>query len=154
MVIVTVAVYLAFDSYQMLCYNYAMKRTIAKYYYGIQKRGAKKRNVPFNLTFEEWDNWWLSHGVDRNVPRTFVKDSLCMCRKGDVGPYELGNIYCATLEQNGKDKIANNIFPPHTKRISTPDGIFNSVSEAARFYKKDRATIIHRLYNWPGYHYL
>ncbi len=127
-------------------------RKQARTYYASQKHCAKVRNIDFNLTFEEWDSWWLSHGVDRNIPRKFNKSTLSMCRYGDIGPYALNNIYCATMQQNSKDK--KYVQSPHAKQVSTPDGIFKSVSEVARFYNKDRATILHRIQNWPDYYFL
>jgi hypothetical protein len=52
--------------------------------------------VEFNLTFEEWVEWW-----GENFWRRGRKPGdLQMCRYGDEGAYELGNIYMATLEEN------------------------------------------------------
>ena len=67
-------------------------------YYNHKSR-AKRRNIEFNKTFDEWINWWGEDFDKRGV----TNGSLQMCRYNDEGPYELGNIYKATREQNLKD---------------------------------------------------
>ena len=64
-------------------------------YYG-QKHTAKQRAIPFKMTFEEWEKWW---GDDFEL-RGRGPFQLCMCRYGDRGSYELGNIYKATNQDN------------------------------------------------------
>ncbi len=61
-----------------------------------QRQAAKRRGVEFNLTFEEWLEWWGDDIKLRGVKR----NCLQMCRYDDVGPYELGNIYKATQDEN------------------------------------------------------
>ena len=110
-----------------------MSRSYAKYRFREHRKGAVRRNIPFNLTFEQWDNWWLTNGVDRNIPRPNNGDTLCMCRFEDKGPYSLDNIYCASKRQNTKDHHTNNpnVSAAHRKSIKTPNGIFQSKIEAA-----------------------
>ena len=129
-----------------------MDRKQAKARYGWHKRTSKKRNIPFLLTFEEWDNWWLSNGIDKNLPTVRAHgNTLCMCRYNDTGAYELSNIYCATNNQNTKER--NNT--QRHKRLSTPDGIFESRIAAAAYYQIDPATINHRMKRHPSeYFYL
>jgi hypothetical protein len=70
--------------------------------YHSHKFNANKRGIKFNLTFDQWYDWWLNHGIDKNLPTANrnKRDELCMCRNLDSGPYELGNIYCDTRENN------------------------------------------------------
>jgi len=78
-----------------------MKLTKAKQRYSSQRSRAKDRNIPFNLTFQEWYQWWLSNGVDKDISNgPYSSTTLCMCRFNDVGPYELTNIYCDTVSNN------------------------------------------------------
>jgi hypothetical protein len=56
--------------------------------YHIQKRGAKRRGIEWQLTFEEWIDWW---GNDIHK-RGAGFDKLQMQRVADKGPYALGNI--------------------------------------------------------------
>ncbi len=79
-------------------------RDYSKQRYRDQMNQSRKRNIPWNLSYDQWLAWWDSQGIDkrsRATPRT--GNTMCMCRKGDTGPYDLNNIYCATASQNGKD---------------------------------------------------
>lgn len=133
-----------------------MSLQYAKYRYREHKKGAGYRNIPFKLTFEEWYSWWLAHGVDRNIPRANNGNTLCMCRYNDTGAYELGNIYCASKQQNTQDAHKNNRFiKGHRKKISTPFGIFESKASAAKALNVHTTTISTRLVKQPNdYFYL
>jgi hypothetical protein len=61
-----------------------------------QRANAKKRGIPFLFTYEEWLEWW---GEDINKRGCNAGD-LVMARHGDVGPYQLGNVYKSTVEDN------------------------------------------------------
>jgi hypothetical protein len=86
----------------LLCSTPAFKK------FNSHKYNAKRRGVEFNLTFDEWNNWWLSHGVNKQiVTRRGIGDGnkLCMCRYNDTGPYALNNIYCDTNYNNVKEQL-------------------------------------------------
>jgi len=71
--------------------------------YSLHKAQAKYRGIPFLLSFEEWYDWWLQNGVDKQLDTSYKKgdpNRLCMCRFKDQGAYELANIYLATHHQN------------------------------------------------------
>lgn len=124
----------------LLDLNYPMLKP-AKHRYYAHKSYSKSRNIPFLLTFEEWYDWWLANGIDKNqsmVP--FTKQTLCMCRYGDKGPYSLNNIYCATQQQNLLDLDCSFRY----KSIQTPNGKFNRIKFAAEYYNVHPTTI----YNW------
>ena len=122
----------------------------AKSRYGWHKRTAFKRGIQFLLTFEEWYNWWLSNGIDKNLPTVPTnKNTLCMCRYNDVGPYELSNIYCATISQNSLDASYRIKQPTRPKKIKTPLGIFPSKISAANAYGLDSAAISYRMKKYP-----
>jgi hypothetical protein len=127
---------------------------IRRYY--DQKAKAKERNIPFLLTFEEWDTWWLQHGVDRNIKRTINGNTLCMCRYNDSGSYELSNIYCDTIRSNTSTGNLLNPRPGQPKKkIYTPYGIFDSRKTAAEQLKINPSTISRKLISDPiNYHYL
>jgi hypothetical protein len=59
--------------------------------YTEQKHGAFRRGITWNITFEEWWNFWQQSG--KWDLRGRKKGQYCMCRFGDIGPYEIGNIY-------------------------------------------------------------
>ena len=66
--------------------------------YSRHKSHAKERGVPFLLTFEEWWSVWEEHFHLRGC----TKKGLVMCRKGDEGAYEVGNVYIDTQSANMK----------------------------------------------------
>lgn len=131
-----------------------MNKNKARQSFCVQRWSAKKRNILFLITFDEWYNWWLSNGVDKHQtapPRS--SNTLCMCRINDTGPYSLTNIYCATVKQNSADlwihgkgqyvtsttRLKSNKI--RSKLIHTPLGNFNSKSAATAFYKVDSTTM-------------
>jgi len=138
-------------------YNIDMKKSKAEYLYSSQKISALHRGIPFELTFEEWYNWWLLNGVDKNGPSQKQlgisrKDTLCMCRFNDTGPYNLDNIYCASASQNSKDMI--NRFS-YKRLIQTPIGTFNSISDWSRLSGKSVGSFAHLREKYPNdYKYL
>ena len=102
-----------------------MKKAIQNY--NAHKKSEENSVINFNLTFDEWYNWWLNNGLDRNISQgKRNKDTLCMCRYGDIGAYSLDNIYCATAGQNSKDMTTRHSIK---RKIKTPQGIFNSLTD-------------------------
>jgi hypothetical protein len=59
----------------------------------------------WDLSFEDWYQFWLSHGVDKNSPQTgyMTKDTLCLVRKNNTLSYNIDNIMAAT---HGDAKIS------------------------------------------------
>lgn len=76
------------------------RRTRDKYW--IQKSGAKRRGVPFLLTFHEWFKIWNDSG--KWEERGSVRGKYCMSRFNDLGPYVVGNVYIQTFGQNTSEK--------------------------------------------------
>lgn len=68
-----------------------------------QRATSKARGVEFNLTFEEYCEFWGDDFDKKGIKRY----DLCMCRYGDAGAYEVGNIY--------KDTNINNKMSPLPK---------------------------------------
>lgn len=64
--------------------------------YKLQKSRAKGRGIPFLLTFDEWWGFWK----ESYHLRGRAADNLQMCRIGDKGAYEVGNIYLDTCSNN------------------------------------------------------
>lgn len=122
--------------------------------YNWHKGSAAKRNIPFNLTYQEWFSWWLFNGVNKDKqPSPFNKDTLCMCRYNDSGPYEISNIYCATNSDNVKlrNYLLNNNSAPN--EISTPFGVFKSARAASKCAGVHPNTIKHRIKTRPNEYY-
>lgn len=63
-----------------------------------QRNHAYRRGVPFQLTFWEW--WCIWRDSGKWLERGRNDASFCMCRNGDEGPYEVGNVYIASVGHN------------------------------------------------------
>jgi hypothetical protein len=119
--------------------------------FDVQRRSAKRRGIPFLLTFVEWWDWWKT---DRRWDRRGRKrDSLVMARLGDVGPYAIDNIYCSTHRNNwrlgyqaastrakqtatkqktgGYAHLKNRAAHPKRHPVISPKGAFPSIALAA-----------------------
>ena len=69
--------------------------------YTQQKSNAKQRGIEMRLTFDEWKEIWLLSGKWEN--RGKGADKYCMCRIGDAGHYEAGNVFIAQNKKNLSD---------------------------------------------------
>lgn len=65
------------------------------------RSNSKKRGIEFKLSFAEWWNIWEQSGKwdQRGRGHGYV-----MARYGDIGGYELGNVYICTSVQNASDQ--------------------------------------------------
>lgn len=78
------------------------------YLYTNQKNRAKARSISFDLTFDDWINWWEKQlGPSWREKRGRAKNKYVMLRINDAGPYAHGNIVCGTFSQNSSDKRKN-----------------------------------------------
>ena len=99
--------------------------TIAKKKY-IQAlhRQTKRMGRVFELTFEEWYNWWLKQGVDKNIESGPVSKSfLCMVLLDETKPVTLDNIQAATHGSNtiGKPSRSAGKTRPNCWKIKDPE---------------------------------
>ena len=78
--------------------------------YAQHKSNAKRRGIPFLLTLDQWKTVWLDSGKWNQRGRGI--DNYCMCRVGDAGAYEVGNVFIDLHQRNvssgslGKPKAA------------------------------------------------
>lgn len=68
--------------------------------YVSQKINASKRGIGFEMTLPEWWAIWQASGKWAQRGRG---KGYCMARKGDEGPYAVGNVYICTIGQNFSD---------------------------------------------------
>lgn len=66
--------------------------------YNDHKDSAKRRGIPFLLTFDEWYQTWLDSG--HWDERGCGKGKYCMARPGDIGAYTIGNVKIIKIEEN------------------------------------------------------
>ena len=74
--------------------------------YWSQSRSAKSRGIGFTLTFEQWWDIWDKSG--QWDERGYHKGQYVMSRRGDIGPYEIGNVFIQTQADNRKDSHSGN----------------------------------------------
>lgn len=64
--------------------------------FAVAKGSAKRLDIEFSLTLEEFAELW---GDDVGRRGRYGAD-LCMYRYGDIGAYERDNVYIATLSEH------------------------------------------------------
>lgn len=67
------------------------------------RAGAKRRGIPFELTFEQWLTIWQDSGHLHE--RGVAGHQYVMARKGDKGPYSVSNVKIVTAKQNHEEKV-------------------------------------------------
>lgn len=124
--------------------------------------GAKHRGIPFLLSLDQWKTIWIESGHWEQ--RGNRRDKYCMCRVGDFGAYEVGNVFIALFIDNikqahcGKTTTADiraKISASKTgvkiacrqsdidrsKQIRTPDGVFRTQQQAAMHFSVTPRTV-------------
>lgn len=66
--------------------------------YISQKINARQRGIEFKLTFEEWSWIWQQSG--KWDERGCKINQYVMCRIGDTGAYEIGNVFIGLFYRN------------------------------------------------------
>ena len=66
--------------------------------FSIQRKHANERGVEWNLKFWDWFLIWRESGKWDDRGRG--SNGYCMCRIGDVGAYEIGNVYIGSVVHN------------------------------------------------------
>lgn len=75
--------------------------------YTNKKGNAKKKGIPFLLSFEEYMELVAEAGLIDPEQIGISIDSYHLSRYGDVGPYEIGNCRFIPHRENLKEKIIN-----------------------------------------------
>jgi hypothetical protein len=72
------------------------KTTLKDRFYTQRWHAEKSRGIDWHLSYEQWLEVWgdLIHQRGRG------KGKMHMCRIGDQGAYEMGNVFIGTHEQN------------------------------------------------------
>ena len=112
--------------------------------YHDQYTNSKRRGIEFNMSYEEWLMVWLASG--KLLDRGRQAGQYCMCRYNDEGPYEIGNVFIQTIEENTKEahkgrkksrthkmKLKKVLAKNRKHRMVEVDGVtYHSITEAAR----------------------
>lgn len=71
--------------------------------YQEHKCNAKRRGIPWEITYPEWCMVWLESG--RWSRRGCRKGQYCMARYGDAGAYSVGNVTIVLATTNLKNRV-------------------------------------------------
>ena len=104
----------------------------------IQKYHANKRGIEWQLTFEEWLDWWGTDIVNRGRK----SGQLVMARIGDVGPYALSNIKKITVNDNHKEADSKCLGKVQSEETCNKKSIIMSASWARRRALKRNQVIV------------
>ena len=74
--------------------------------FGAQKQNARRRNIPFEFTYQTWIDWW----GDDIQQRGKGADKLVMARKNDQGAYHPDNVIKLFGKENVRDGNLNKVF--------------------------------------------
>ena len=102
----------------------------AKRAYDGHKKCAKRRGIPFLLTFDKWLDLWISSGHWEERGRG--KDKYCMSRIGDLGAYVAGNVFIQTNSQNTRDSNARPEFQAKLKEAMNRPEVRAKMSASAK----------------------
>lgn len=83
---------------------------VAKVKFRQHKHRAEQKNIPFNLTFDEWFKIWTDSGF--YALRGRGRGKYVMSRKNDEGGYESGNVF---IQLNG-----DNVSQAHKGKKKNP----------------------------------
>ena len=91
--------------------------------YASHRRSARMLGIPFQFTFEQWRDWWLTD--NRWSRRGRKAGQLQMGRKGNSGPYSPDNIECVTKEQKQKAQLVglSSLSPEKRAEIARKAGL-------------------------------
>lgn len=72
--------------------------------YRRQRSSAERRNIPWDISFEDWWQLWETSGMweQRGVGR----DKYCMSRIDDQGAYALGNVEIKSQWDNRQEYLS------------------------------------------------
>lgn len=96
---------------QMIAKGHGAYRTPIRAF-ECQRNNAKSRQIPWNLKLWEWWQIWQRSGKWSQRGREV--GNYVMCRFGDTGAYEIGNVYIATVSHN------LSLQPNNPNRLSHP----------------------------------
>ena len=116
-----------------------------------QRSMAKIRNIEWHLTFEEWWNIWEQSGKYEQRGRGAGK--YCMSRKNDTGPYEVGNVYIQTIDDNNREAHKGKPQSPDiiAKRVAKIKGVKHSaerrLANSLGQLKSTKNVFVNKLYD-------
>ena len=92
----------------------AKRRSTLMGRYKTQERNALSRGIQFLLSFDQWLAIWTESGkLDQ---RGRGAEKFCMCRYGDTGLYEIGNVFIGTGRENVRSGNLGKVVSEETRK--------------------------------------
>ena len=139
-----------------------------------QRGNAAARGIPFRFGLLQWRLWWVEAlaAIGPHAQRGLRRGQYMMCRHGDAGAYEPGNVYAGTARDNQRGVPADtrqrkaeriratreaNVCPlgqhlrvrgdghPRSHAVLTPAGRFGSIALASEAHGFSRTTGLMRV---------
>lgn len=73
--------------------------------FNSQRYAARRRGIAWELTFDDWLDVWINSG--RLAEKGRRKGQYVMSRRGDAGPYAIGNVFIQLCEHNSQEARRN-----------------------------------------------
>jgi hypothetical protein len=91
----------------MVDWHFDDERGITRLAYHSHKGRAKRNNIGFHFTYEQWREWWQTEldKIGPDAKRGKDAGRYVMCRYNDEGSYKIDNVYCGSLKHNANDKF-------------------------------------------------
>jgi hypothetical protein len=83
-----------------------------------QRFTAARRGIEWRLTYEQWLSIWTKSG--KLSQRGRRSHEFCMARKGDSGPYAVGNVRIVTNWQNHHERDVSAVADANRRRMRDP----------------------------------
>jgi hypothetical protein len=126
--------------------------------YRTQHGNCRARQIPFELTFDEWCAWWSSTG--RYDQRGRDPDQYVMVRLDASGAFRTDNIACVTLREAGEQfwtssrrsqalQHNQSISQANRRPVRTPLGQWPSLQSAAAAHGMSESGLRWRIQHHP-----
>ena len=130
--------------------------------YRAQHGSSRARGIKWELSFAQWCLWWISSGHYHQRGRG--PGHYSMARIDASGTFSLGNIACVANEQvthefwhgtRRSGAVAHNrsLAQARRRRIHTPHGEFESLTQASHSIKHSTSGIRWRMQHHPEEYY-
>lgn len=96
-----------------------------------KKLDRSKEPVMMKLSFEEWLSIWIDSGKWYNRGKKIGQ--YCMCRKDDIGHYEIGNVYIDLSSINSKTAP---VYPRSQESIERIRNLYKGKPRSPEIMKK------------------
>lgn len=83
----------------------------------MQAKKEGRPQIEFQLTFPQWWTIWQRSG--RWEERGNRAGHYVMCRKNDIGPYAVGNVFIGSFSRNVADRNKSVVKKKHTANSTT-----------------------------------